>query len=292
MKKLFTLTATALLTLSLLTGCGGNTAPTPTPTPDGGNEDGLTTVTPGKLTVATSPDYAPYEFYALDEGGNPTLAGFDMALAQYIADELELELEVVPMSFNGILGEMAAGTADLAIAGLSPDPDREEAMDFSDVYYEGKQGFLTLESKLDQFGSLADTNDPAFSIGVQTGAIQAELAQQFSPDADIVSLTKVTDIIAELVLEKLDGAYVEYDVAEAYKANYPQLAILCEVPYEAEGNIIGVQKGNAALLEGVNQALNKCVSEGTFAQYVAQALEQAAGATASYVDGEIVPDGE
>lgn len=290
MKKLFTLTATALLTLSLLTGCGGNTAPTPTP--DGGNEDGLTTVTPGKLTVATSPDYAPYEFYALDEAGNPTLAGFDMALAQYIADELELELEVVPMSFNGILGEMAAGTADLAIAGLSPDPDREEAMEFSDVYYEGKQGFLTLESKLDQFGSLADTNDPAFSIGVQTGAIQAELAQQFSPDADIVSLTKVTDIIAELVLEKLDGAYVEYDVAEAYKANYPQLAILCEVPYEAEGNIIGVQKGNAALLEGVNQALNKCVSEGTFAQYVAQALEQAAGATASYVDGEIVPDGE
>ena len=288
MKKLFTLTATALLTLSLLTGCGGNTAPTP----DGGNENGLTTVTPGKLTVATSPDYAPYEFYALDEAGNPTLAGFDMALAQYIADELELELEVVPMSFNGILGEMAAGTADLAIAGLSPDPDREEAMEFSDVYYEGKQGFLTLESKLDQFGSLADTNDPAFSIGVQTGAIQAELAQQFSPDADIVSLTKVTDIIAELVSEKLDGAYVEYDVAEAYKANYPQLAILCEVPYEAEGNIIGVQKGNAALLESVNQALNKCVSEGTFAQYVAQALEQAAGATASYVDGEIVPDGE
>ena len=42
----------------------------------------------------------------------------------------------------------------------------------------------------------------------------------------------------------------------------------------------------------VNKALNKCVSEGTFAQYVAQALEQAAGATASYVDGEIVPDGE
>ena len=43
------------------------------------------TVTDGKLTVATSPDFAPYEFYAIDEDGTPSLAGFDMALAQYIA---------------------------------------------------------------------------------------------------------------------------------------------------------------------------------------------------------------
>ena len=48
------------------------------------------TVTEGKLTVATSPDFAPYEFYAIGEDGTPTLAGFDMALAQYIADYMGL----------------------------------------------------------------------------------------------------------------------------------------------------------------------------------------------------------
>ena len=48
------------------------------------------TVTEGKLTVATSPDFAPYEFYSIDEEGNPTLAGFDIALAQYIADKMGL----------------------------------------------------------------------------------------------------------------------------------------------------------------------------------------------------------
>lgn len=57
-------------------------------------------MTPGKLTVATSPDFAPYEFYAIGEDGTPKLAGFDMDLAQYIADYLGLELEVVTVDFD------------------------------------------------------------------------------------------------------------------------------------------------------------------------------------------------
>ena len=43
-------------------------------------DDKVETVTDGKLTVATSPDFAPYEFYSIDEDGNPTLSGFDMDL--------------------------------------------------------------------------------------------------------------------------------------------------------------------------------------------------------------------
>jgi polar amino acid transport system substrate-binding protein len=281
MKKVFAM-ALALVMVFALVACGGNKA---------GGENKYGTIEAGKLIVATSPDYAPYEFYALDAEGNPSLAGFDMALAAYIAKELGLELEIVPMDFNGILGEMAAGTADLAIAGLSPDPDRQTAMDFSDIYYEGKQAFVTIKANADKFTDLASTNSAEFSVAAQTGTIQEELAAQFSPDADYISLPKATDIIAELLAGQLDGAYIEWDVAVAYQANYPDLVIVCEVPYEAEGNVIGVAKGNAALLEAVNAALHKCVDSGTFAQYVAEALELAAGATANYVEGEgIVPN--
>ena len=281
MKKIMAL-ALALLMVAALCACGGSGS---------AGENKYGTIEAGKLIVATSPDYAPYEFYALDENGTPSLAGFDMALAAYIAKELGLELEVVPMDFNGILGEMAAGTADLAIAGLSPDPDRQTAMDFSDMYYEGKQAFVTVKANADKFTDLASTNSAQFSVAAQTGTIQEELAAQFSPDADYISLPKATDIIAELLAGQLDGAYIEWDVAVAYQVNYPELAIVCEVPYEAEGNVIGVAKGNAALLEAVNAALHKCVDSGTFAQYVAEALELAAGATANYVEGEgIVPN--
>ena len=68
--------------------------------------DEVETVTDGKLTIATSPDFAPYEFYAIDEDGTPSLAGFDMALAQYIADYMGLELEVVTVDFDGVLTEL------------------------------------------------------------------------------------------------------------------------------------------------------------------------------------------
>ena len=95
--------------------------------------DDVETVTDGKLTVATSPDFAPYEFYSIDDDGNPTLAGFDMDLAKYIADKMGLELEVVPMDFDGVLSELAQKNVDLGMAGLSPDPAREDAMEFSDL---------------------------------------------------------------------------------------------------------------------------------------------------------------
>ena len=84
---------------------------------------------------------------------------------------------------------------------------------------------------------------------------------------------------------------MEWDVAIAYQANYPDLTIVCEAPYDAEGNVIGVDKGNADLLKYVNEALHKCIDDGTFTSYVVKALELAAGDTANYVEGEgIVPN--
>ena len=125
------------------------------------------TVTPGKLTVATSPDFAPYEFYAIVDG-EPVLAGFDVALAHYIADYLGLELEIIPMDFDGVLNELASGGVDLGMAGLSPDPKRMDAMDFSDVYYQGGQSFVTTQANKDLFKSLEDTNKASIPSAPRT----------------------------------------------------------------------------------------------------------------------------
>ena len=213
------------------------------------------TVTDGKLTVATSPDFAPYEFYAIDEDGTPSLAGFDMALAQYIADYMGLELEVVTVDFDGVLTELQTKSVDLGMAGLSPDPVREAAMDFSDIYYEGGQSLVTVKDNADTYNSTDAVNDPSVSVGAQTGSIQLDLAQKNSPDADIVSLPKVTDIISELLAGKLDAAYIETDVAKSYQKNYPDLEIVADVPYDVVGSSIGVSKGNAELLAAVNEAI-------------------------------------
>lgn len=248
----------------------------------------LKTVSSGKLTVATSPDFAPYEFYSLDESGNPTLAGFDIALAGYIADYLGLELEVVPMDFDGTLMELANKKTDLSMAGYSPDPARADSMDFSDIYYTGGQSFVTVKDLAGNFQSLADTNKPEYQIGAQVGSIQADLAKTNSPDADIVELSKVTDIIAEVLSGKLQGAYIETVVAETYSKTYPDLAVVLDVPYDSEGSAVGVSKGNGALLAAVNLAIKAAIDDGSMAQFVADANATASG---SIYEGLLSEDG-
>ena len=279
MKKIIALLL-AVLMLAALCACGAKkeeTKPAETQAPAADAAPALQLVTPGKLTVATSPDFAPYEFYAIDASGNPTLAGFDVALAGYIADRLGLELEMVPIDFDGVIMELQTKNVDLGMAGLSPSEERKSIMDFSDIYYMGGQSFVTVKGNEDKFKSLEDTNKAEYQIGAQTGSIQVGLAEENSPDADIIQLVKVTDIIAELLAGKLDGAYIETAVAESYKVNYPDLAIVLDVPYEVEGSAIGVIKDNAELLKAVNEAVAAALSDGSMDKFVAEANEQAAG---------------
>ncbi|MBE6913992.1 MAG: transporter substrate-binding domain-containing protein [Ruminococcaceae bacterium] len=267
MKKIIAIALVLVMALALC-ACGAKEAPV---------ENKYNTITPGKLTVATSPDFAPYEFYSIGEDGSYTLAGFDIALAQYIADYLGLELEVIPMDFDGTLTELAAKNVDLSLAGYSPDPSRMDKMDFSDLYYMGGQSFCCTQSTKDKFPDLASANKPEYSIGAQNASIQWDLAMEHTPDADCIALQKVTDIIAELIAGTLDGAFIETAVAENYAVNYPELCVALEVPYDQEGSAVGVSKGNEALLAGVNEAIAAALSDGSMDKFVAEANELATG---------------
>ena len=297
MKKIIALLLAIAMLGCLATGCGASK--------DADNTDYSTmtieelkpllkTVTDGKLTMVTSPDFAPYEFYSLDAEGNPTLAGFDIALGYYIADFLGLELEIIPMDFDGTISELAAGKADIGMAGYSPDPDRENAMSFSIVYYAGGQSFVCHQDNAALFSALTDANKAEYQIGAQIGSIQAGLAKENTPDADIVELSKVTDIIAEVIAGKLDGAFIETVVAETYAKNYPELCVVLPVPYEAEGSVVGVNKTNPALLAAVNLAIQAALEDGSMSQFVADANAAASGNTFEGLlneEGEVPTEG-
>lgn len=277
MKKFVALMLTLVMVLALC-ACGGNNDPKPTEeakdyssmTLDQLKAE-LTTVNKGKLTIATSPDFAPYEFYHVDENGNATLVGFDIAFAQYIADKLGLELEMVPMDFDGTLAELGAKKCDLGMAGYSPDPDRANLMNFSKIYYEGGQCFITSKANADKIKSLDDANNSQYKIGAQTGSIQSKLAKQNTPDADNIDLSKVPDVIAEVISGKLDGAFMETIVAKSYQAQYPEIVIVCDVPYEQEGSAIGVNKDNEVLLAALNLIIDEAINDGSLQKFVDEA---------------------
>lgn len=112
-------------------------------------------------------------------------------------------------------------------------------------------------------------------MGAQTGSIQMKLADANTPNANIVGLSKVTDVINELISGKLDGAFIETAVAECYAKNYPELALAWDVPYEAEGSAVALKKGNDALLAAVNSVIAEVKEDGTMDQLVAEANELA-----------------
>ncbi len=249
----------------------------------------VTTVEAGKLKVATSPDFAPYEFYHINEDGTPELAGFDVALAQRIADELGLELEIVPMDFDGILMELQSGNVDLGISGFSPSPERAEVFNFSDLYYMGGQSFCVRAEDAEKYTSFEDFD--SLPVGAQNGSIQYNLAQENTPNANITGLAKVTDIVSELISGKLEGAFIETAVAEQYAKNYPELYIAWDVPYDTEGSAIALQKDNDAMTAAVNAVINNALVDGTMAEYVATAQELASDEENTY-EGQLTADGE
>lgn len=280
MKKLLAVMFAIAMVFSCLAGCQvvENEGP-------GKNPYNLKTVKEGYLTVATSPDYAPYEFYDMSSG-KAQLAGFDIAMAGYIADYLGLTLELVPMDFDGVLMEIQNKKCDLAMAGLSPRADRADIMDFSIIYYTSEQSLVTYNGKIT---SLEQANDKSVKIGVQIGSIQEGLAKENTPNADIIPLAKVTDIIAELVSGKLDAAFIETPVVNAYKSQYEGLGIVCTIAEEDNGNIIGVYKDNADLLKYVNEAMQKALDDGTFNTFVKEAFEAATGEIYEGVLGDSQP---
>lgn len=280
MKKMIALILSVVMLGAAFAGCGASNQANDTDYSQMSMDELrplITTITEGKLTMVTSPDMAPYEFYVIGADGQPTLAGFDIALAHYIAQYIGLELEIIPMDFDGTISELNNKKADIGMAGYSPDPTRAKAMDMSNIYYMGEQSFVTTKDKAAQFTALEDANKPEYQIGAQMGSIQAKLAQEHTPEADIVELGKVTDIVAELLGGKLDGAFIEKLPAQAYAKNYPELQLVLDVPYDAAGNVVGVAKGNGPLLAAVNLAIAEAQKDGSLDRFVADANEQAAG---------------
>ncbi len=236
----------------------------------------LKTVKPGVLTVGTSPDFAPYEFYLVADDGSLQLAGFDIALAQALADHMGLELEIVPLNFDSILLELQTGNIDLGIAGLGATPERVENFDFSIVYHETGNCLVVLDANKDVYTSLESLAGK--QVGAQNGSIQMERAQELASGSQIVGLTKATDVINEVLNGKLDAAVVETPVAECYQKTYPNLYITdVQLNESVDGNSVAVAKGNTELLDAVNAIIEELLADGTMNQYIADATDQASG---------------
>ena len=271
MKKIVSLVLAALMLASVLAGCGSTSANTTAAnttaanTATGANSEATTAslkvVTAGKLTVATSPDFAPMEFMDPSKEGQDAYVGFDITLAKYIADALGLELQIMPMSFDACQTAVYAGTADLAISGFSWTEDRAQNYNTSNYYHAGdnedEQVLITLASNGDKYATAEGLKGA--KIGAQNASLQQSLTTEQLTDSELVLFTDLGTGVLQLKNGDFDCIAVAKGNGDSIIANNPEIAMSgfkFVVDEKYTGNVILLQKGNDALTEAVNAALD------------------------------------
>jgi polar amino acid transport system substrate-binding protein len=227
----------------------------------------------GELVVGTSADYPPYEFHTEIDGVD-TIVGFDIAIAQAIADDLGVELKIVDMSFDNLLMSLSNGEFDMVIAGLSANEERLKTNDFSDTYLESKN--LILVRKEDENKYTTTDSLQGVKTGAQTGSMCYDRIVPFVGEESMVGLAKVPDLVMELKNGKVDVITLDYMAVLTYAAENDDLvAVDCGLPSDDEGYSIAFQKGNTELVEYVNGVLADLKEEGAVEQYIIEAQELA-----------------
>lgn len=225
----------------------------------------FTTVTPGKLTMSTNASFPPYEMVA-DDG---SFEGIDIEVAGAIAEKLGLELQVDDMGFDAALQAAQTGKSDMVMAGVTVTEERQAVMDFSNSYANGVQVVIVKEdSPIQTVDDLANAN----MIGCQMGTTGYTFCSD-TPENGGFGEDHVTPYddgaaaVQALMNGQIDAVVIDNKPAQEYVAANPGLKIL-DGDFTNEDYAIGVAKGNTALLDAINGALEELTNDGTIQSIV------------------------
>ena len=263
MKKLAALLSLLLL-MTPLVGCGTQTL-----------EDGV-------LTIGLECGYAPFNWTTTSGGednvaiansgflgiGRTYCAGYDIAVAQHIADELGYTLRVRKISWDGLIPALNSGNIDAIIAGMTDTPSRRESVSFTTPYYESQLVMLVRANG--DYADAANIDDFAGArLAAQVGTVQDDLIGEFAEEIDGLVHGTPYETYPDALLalleanSGLDGVLAERPIAEAMLANYPTELAMIEFfsapdVYDEDFVItvsIAVRQSDTALRDAMNAVL-------------------------------------
>lgn len=292
MKKFLSALLAAVMVMGLLTACGGSdasgnetqdaTAPETNeeaapevqeeaePVEEGAEQESADAdaavsevLADGVLTVGTNAEFPPFEY--VDDNGEPD--GFDIALIKAIGEKLGVTVEVENMEFEALVSAIGS-KIDLAIAGMTVTDERQVSVDFSNPYYDALQYVIVPEgSEIASFDDLAGKN-----IGVQLGTTGDFIASDDVEGANVSQYNKGVDAVNDLLNGRVDCVIIDKNPAQVFETQFSgQIKALdgAQFGFEVENYAIALPKGDAALAQQVNKALEEIKADGTFDQLVA-----------------------
>lgn len=273
MKKLLTAAITCLLTITLAAcssnGDGQSSAP----------QNKIEEIQQkGKLVMAVSPDFPPFEFIDTTKTGQEQYMGADIELGKYIAEKLGVEFEIKAMDFTAVLSSVSLGNADVAISGFGWREDREESFELSHGYNkEGEascHGFLIKKADASKYTTLEDLANA--TIAAQVSSLQEGYTKEQLPNAALQEVTTLDIGVMSLETGKVDALACTCELAKGYASaneNLVKADAEFDIAYDSihDGNVVAVQKGQTELIDFINEIIDEVNEKGLYNQWNTEA---------------------
>lgn len=224
----------------------------------------------GKLVLGTSADYPPNEFHVMIDGKDE-IVGSDIEIGRYIADKLDVELEIKDMEFNNLLGGLSTGMIDIVIAAMTDQPDRDA--NFTKSYDEdGIHKILIRKSDKDKFKTKEDFNGA--TLGAQTASLQKDLAEDIE-GTTVKELSVLSNLVMELKTEKIDGVVMSESSGKSYAKSNDDIILVdkLDLIHTGSGECIALKSGNDELTEYINEVIDELIEKDLVGKWKAQAKE-------------------
>lgn len=201
----------------------------------------------GKLIVGTSTPYEPMEYK--DENGN--IVGFDIDIANEIANQLGVETDIRDMDFDLLIDAVANGEVDIAIAAITITNEREEQVSFSNPYLNAGQVIITNESN-QEINIPEDLEDK--KVGVQNSTTSEEEALKYTNEANVIKYNDYIEAVTNLEAGTIDAVIIDRPAGIVLAKDNSNIKIVGD-PFTNELYGIAIKKGESALKTEINKVI-------------------------------------
>ena len=210
------------------------------------------------LRVGMELAYPPFEM--TDQAGKPT--GVSVRLAEALAKDLERELVVENIAFDGLIPALKTGKIDCIISSMTATPERARSITFSEPYLE--TGLALLVATKSPVQSAADLDAPGRIVAVKKGTTGHQYAAMNLQQARLLVLDKESAAVMEVAQGKAD-AFI-YDSLSVYRSHlrHPATTRALLQPFSAETWAVGLRRGDDTLKRQIDDFLNRFRTGGGF----------------------------
>ena len=214
----------------------------------------------GNIVVAMEGTWAPWTYH----DDNNDLVGYDVEVAQNIAEKLGVEVEFVEGEWDGLLAGLDAGRYDIMVNGVGVTDERAEKYNFSTPYAYNKTAVI-VRGDYDEISSMEDLKGKKTANTISsTYAAQAE-----AYGATVTPVDDLNQTIELLLSNRIDATLNAEVVFNDYKKEHPDSNIkIATYSDQVEEIAIPIRKGDdtVTLLEAVNDALDEMAKDGTLTE--------------------------